>query len=340
MNLFPKSKLKIEEPYLSEAKNTLYQNLPQLWDPTNSINYQRIKNQCINLEAQYRYLQANPKTFSFQRKKGFIIGFFGTLFGIITFFIFLDIKISLFLIAISWFYLIAEFTTHNDISQDILKLQVANRKNWLYDPFRNKTKWSKLKKLFPMVFSKGDENQRVENMFWGLFLHQNKYQYFHAGEFIYDELKIDISMKYKKVPKTQHYIIMYNEKNIQSTFMLVPESFKTKFNKNEITTESNEFNKKYSFIYEGSKKLKELNIIKILSPAVQEKLLVLGRKREEISILFHNNYIIFSIQGPIFKKTYTNFKKNPTLDQRDITFLDNELTSLNEISSEILKYLD
>jgi hypothetical protein len=339
MELVPKSKLKIEEPYLTEAKTGLYVNLPQLWDPTESINLERIKSQCINLEAQYKYLQHNPNVIKYQYKSGIIVGVIGTLIGILPL-LFYSIQVGFYFICISWFYLIAQKSFYTDITKDIIKLQLANKKNWLFDPLQNKTKWSHLKKMFPLVFKKGDQNQRVENMFWGNFLYNNKSHYFHAGELSYDIQKLGINGKYRKVKQTEHYIIVYNEKNIHSTFMLIPETFKSKFNKKEIKTESHEFNRRYSFVYEGSKFSKELNIVKILSPAVQEKLLTLCRKNEDISILFHKNTIVFNLKGPMFKEIHTNFKNNSAIDQRDIDLIDSKLTNLTEISSGIIKYLD
>src|SRR3989338_5122526 len=89
------------------------------------------------------------------------------------------------------------------------------------------------------------------------------------------------------------------------------------FRKNEIETESAEFNSAFAVFYKGEKMERELDIIKVLSPAVQIKLLELKRSQGPFGIGFRGEVMFVVFRPNLFKKMRTNFFKKTELDPRD-----------------------
>ncbi len=332
--LDPKSLLKIEEQFLTQSKNELYQNLPELWDPTGKIDVEKIKQNSYELDAKYKYLCENPNIIKNQMITGLKIGLIGTIILVpLNYYTILGKLGGYYFLVIPWlFFLVQSFLLYNDEIEDIIKLQIAKKNNWLYDPAEDPVYWEYLEKEIPSFFRKGLGEQKTQNMFWGDINKKNKKYYFHGGEF-----KYNLSNKNFKI---ENYIILYNEKKVETAFKLVKSTPKNKASKKEIRTESNEFNKRFSFVYNGNKEEEELEIMKVLSPRVQEELIKLHDKNKDIIIIFQDNYIIISEEGPILKNIKTSFNNSHLIDKRDIDFLEEKLNSLSIISAELLKHLD
>jgi hypothetical protein len=108
----------------------------------------------------------------------------------------------------------------------------------------------------------------------------------------------------------------------------------------EIKLESNKFNDTYKFMYQGSKEEASIKIAKILSPAVQEKLVALSKLKITPTTLFTEKTLTFMFDGSWNFSLKTNFKESLEIKKEDISAVDKEIHNLTDIVSSIIKYLD
>jgi hypothetical protein len=328
---------------ISIAEKTLYKNTTKMWDPSGTINYDLIKSNCAKIEATFMQLEKNPNQISKQFMTSYIIGGVGTLLGILIFLI-NSSQFGFLIIFLSWIYTGILVSTYKKLVIDLIKLQIAKTNFWAYDPNVSKGNWRSHNQLFPELFSLGNQNQYFEDQFWGKTEFKSKDNYFHSGLFSYDVVTRDSKGRRHTTTYKKHFISVYTEKEIKTRFKISPEGVFNKignfFSKKEINTESNEFNKAFAFSYNGSKDNEAQNIVKVLSPAVQDKLLSMKNKKGSYSALFSNHAVTFIFDGLFFKQIHTDFKKSLVIDSRDSDFLENELNTVIDISNEIMQYLD
>lgn len=110
--------------------------------------------------------------------------------------------------------------------------------------------------------------------------------------------------------------------------------------KKEIETAFNDFNKRYVFSYTWEKQDKERDILEILTPAVQVQLTELAKQKKWCNVLFTWDTVIFYFEWYLFNKLKSNFKHSLEVKKEDSEHLSQQLYTLIDISSEIVKYLD
>jgi len=328
------------------AKKDFENKKKNYWDPTGQLNLPEIMKNSVEINAQLLKLKENPTQIKKHKFWGIIVGIIGILacgsllytgiFGN-------EIDFPLILICLSWVPYITIIAIYKSLTIDLIKAQIAKENNWLYDPKYNPYKWSTLKNYFPEVFDKGNKNQYVEDQFWGVTQNGLKTTYFTTGKFTYTIEKG--SGKHKSSTTFhKHYFAFPLEKELKSRFLLYPENgfskLKNFFTKKEINTESIEFNKTFAFLYNGQKGDKAMDIVKTLSPVIQEKILKLKNEKGETTILFVQNTIIFLFEGIMLKNIMTNFDENVVIKQEDKDTFTNQLQTLIGISNEMMKYLD
>lgn len=315
------------------------------WDPTNNLNLGKVKQNSIDIFSKYEKLKEDPKIISRQKRNGIIIGITGTIISIsIATLVQKNIfQTIIFGTIISWIYYGTLSSYYKNLAVDLIKAQIAKDNHWLYDPEHDRDKWYLLSNTFPEIFRKGNKSQYVEDQFWGIFEKNSKQTNFNTGRFSYT---IETGSGKNRSSTTYHkyYYIFSIPKELQSRFHLYPEHIGSKilnfFTKKEINTESIEFNKTFAFSYNGKKDEKALNIVKTLSPAIQEKLVRLSQDKKDLNILFAKNAILFCFDGYLLTKPETNFEKKLELDQKDKKVIDDQMNSLIEISTEMSRFLD
>jgi len=357
-NLFSKFNfLKITEDSISKQEKSLFQNLPQFWDVLGELQIDFIRKNSAEVGAKFEVLEKNPKLIKKHYFYAILIGIFLTL--ILGFFIYYSSKSnsdkSIFDFIYLIFVVIAPYgivkTYYSKLIRDLIKLDIAKENNWLYDAKENKNRFNDLKNYFPEFFNKGNDNQYVDDQFWGyiekknsLSNSTNKFQFFHSGILHYDMVTYDSKGREHRVSFDNHFFMFPLEKQIKSRFHLYPEHIGSKignfFSKKEINTESIEFNKIFAFSYNGKKDDSHLDIVQTLSPAVQIKLVELAKLKKKVEVLFVGNCVMFLFEGLLMPKLFTDFKNSLKVDSRDKEYLTSQLDNLTEISYEIGKYLD
>lgn len=327
-----------------EMAKQSFSNISQnnYWDPTNFIDFERINKNCIKILSKLFFLKRNPDKPKKQISIASLILIVGTV-GVFLLNFNSSIKIDpdawLMYLLFAIFPLTFILIDYQSLSKDIIKIQVAQSNNFLYDPYSDYKKWFDLSKLYPEIFQKGNSSQHVEDQFWGSLTKNSIDHYFYSGIFTYT-IRTQNGKNSSSTTYNTHFFSIKLNKKINTRFCLCRESIFSRFSKKEINTESIEFNKRFSFLYDGKKSEKSLEIVKQLSPAVQEKIIELDKKTKGMNILFTQDCVIFLFTGFLLKRSKTNLFKSVEINEEDKNFISNKLDTLIDISSDISHYLD
>lgn len=299
------------------------------WDPSQHLDINAISLRSRKILGQVNFLKENPNHPSKQLKRWLLIGI---IIGIIVAFF---IPIFGILIAISPYFIVTLY--FKNLSRDLLKIQLANKYNWLYDPTPNIERYNLLKTHYPEIFKRGNQAQKIDDQFWGVNKIRQKEYFFHSGVFYY-------SVKNRKntTNHTTHYLFIRLEKELKSEFLLSPEkkSIFNIFRSKEINTESEEFNKLFAFSYNGKKDDHALEIVKSLSPAVQTKLIEMARQKGPFHVQFSKKTILFLFDGLLLPKIQTNLFKTVNINSNDAKKVEKEISSLIDVGTSVVKYLN
>jgi len=254
------------------------------------------------------------------------------------FFIFILLFFFIFAVAFLGIY----FEEINNLKQDVVKSEVAKKRGWLYDPAIDEVVGFNLAAMFPKIFNLGDE-RFVDDQLWGSFDVDGVTKNFYSGIYCYTVINKNSKGGENKVKHFSNFFAINLEKRLPVNFLLYPESIfsrvSQKFNNHEIEVESIEFNKIFAFDYAGRKDEQAVEIVKVLSPAVQLELVDLSKKGKNLSVYFVDGVLIFSFKGKLFKKLKTQLIGGLNLVDDDLKFFDDYLQSIKTIATEIIKKL-
>ena len=346
--------LKEKPDLVYKAKASLFNGLSsaEFWDPTGLVpGVDEARDKGAVVHAKYLFLKNNP---------GLVLKHLGLMFGVFVLlflvFAFLGVWFVNFLLFVAFVILVfVAIYRLNRVRREVVKLEVADKNGFLFLAERSPTRWQKYKALYPEVFDKGRESQRVEDCFWGSVNLNGLKTSFVSGIFYYVNVSYDNKGNRRRHPRWSNFFIAKLPSRNESRFFLYPQSFFSKvgnfFSRKKVHTSSVDFNKAFAFKYKGKRSEKELDIVKILSPGVQEELLKLNehkrkslgffeRRTSGISVLFADDSVVFFSPGRLLRKTKTNFLKSPEIKEEDLVFLKEELESMISISNNITRYLD
>jgi hypothetical protein len=227
---------------------------------------------------------------------------------------------------------------YNSFIRDFVKYEVAKEFGWSYEPDPNKNKWYKLREDIPEIFKKGNTMQEIDDQYYGQIYFNRKAFDFHSGIFHY-AVRTSNGKSSSTTHYYRHFFAFRLNKRINSRFFLYPENIGSKvgnwFNGKEVNVESNEFNKKFAFSYSGKKIENEIEIVKIISPSMQLKLLDLYNKKGAFNVLFSEDFVIFDFCGRLKNRFKTDFAKSIQVNREDVEDIKNEFKNLVGIMQEI-----
>ena len=193
---------------LSKYEEQLAKKDQKYWDPAGEINFREINARSAKALAQYHFLKANPKHFSKNRLIWFVIGLSSSL---LFWFLDFNVWIPAACFGFTATYLIFQRNYLFLLSKDLLKIQLAEKNNWLYDPKPSPNRYKILKSHFSKIFNKGDNNsQNISDEFWGLTTLKQKEYFFNAGLFYYSIKVGDNTKSYLR-----QYLFIKLEKEIK-----------------------------------------------------------------------------------------------------------------------------
>ncbi|PLW80438.1 hypothetical protein C0585_02475 [Candidatus Woesearchaeota archaeon] len=247
-----------------------------VWDPV-SVDENNIRNNVSKLESKLEKYKKNPSSL---RRNYYLFFFFGLLGSFASAFLMIFYEpYFMWGIVLSMIPFSVLASKYHSLGKDLIKLQIARENGWLYDPNNHYNRWSKYAKAFPEIYRQGNQGQYLDDRFWGKVSNND----FHCGNFTYQVRKKSGKKSHTRTYHT-YYFIFPLKKRIASRFLLYGENIFSKignfFTKKEINTESIEFNKIFAFSYNGRKDEHAINIVKSLSPAIQEKLIHLKKNSD------------------------------------------------------------
>jgi hypothetical protein len=341
LNFFKPNFLKVTDSDVNKIKKDLDNSKITYWDPVGNLPLVRIKENSAKILAQYEKLKNDPNIINKHFRNSIILGFILALF-IIPLFIFSlsfdsDSGVG-YIVILPFLPYSAVYFYYKMLSRDLLKINVANINNWLYDPIEDRTRYNDLVKYFPEIFEKGNSNSQViEDQFWGLKSSSYKNHYFYSSLF-----KYETGSGKSKTTIYNNFFTFALPKTLKCRFHMFPETISFSFfkRKKEIETESIEFNKMFQFSYQGTKDKSALEIVKTLSPALQLKLIELTNLKGKYEILFAHNTITFLFKGFLLKDMKTNFRNSLDLNPQDEAMIDRQINLMIDIFEDMSKYLD
>lgn len=206
--------------------------------------------------------------------------------------IFYFIKILAIILIVAYFYL-------TNLRKKLIKYKIAKKNEWLYSPVKNRSLYNKYAKQFPKAFHLDSKGGYFESVFWGNNSKDNKGYDFVLGDFSYVIKKGRNQNKY-----TDHFFIMRLNTDISVDFFLETKTFSSKvsnfFGKQDIVTESLDFNKSFDFFYEKNGTKVKLDILSVLSPVVLEQIVHFNNKKKRSYFTFKNTRVFFKKDCVIF----------------------------------------
>ena len=318
------------------------------WDPAGvAVSFDTFKVANRNIEAKYEEYRGKSDYPRECRNWLFFGGILGAAF--ILWFLhfsgaFEEDFVLVFVAFLAFIPLLAYIRVIKVLQRDLIKLVIAKENDWVYSPDENVHHWRKMSVLFPGVFRKGDEKQNLQDEFWGKFTGNRGDVDFWSGIFKYTKVSYDSKGRKSESEYTKTAFSFHLEKQLNTSFQLEPENIGTKvlnlFRKKEIEIESSEFNKHFAFFYNGKKGDREFDIVKVLSPAIQVRLLELQKHEGDFSVLFQGDVVVFLFDGLLLEDFYTDFFKKVEVDERDKKVLWERLENILEISDDIVQFLD
>ena len=224
------------------------------------------------------------------------------------------------------------------LQRDLIKIIIAEKRKWIYSPDERKGRWMNFSTRFPRIFRKGNKGQNIQDEFWGKFQEMN----FWTGIFEYKE-RHGSGKNARDVTYRKTIFTMPLEKKLSTTFELVPEGITQKisdfFSSKDIDVESTDFNKKFTILYAGKKVEKQMDIVQLLSPSLQVRLLDLWKDQGKFSVLFQENIVLYSFEGNLLKKMKSNFFRKIALNPKDEKKMDTRFQIILELTNDILPFL-
>jgi len=333
---------KIIEEYSENDVIIDFNEIGPIWQPV-TINTTQINKNLIKIGNIYETIKRKKEKINSINKIFISIIILGIILGI-AIIPFVSIQFGAVIVILSTFPYLSTKGFLKSLSKDLIKVQITEENNWLYDPYPDYDSWNNLKIKYHEIFKKGDEEQNIEDQIWGKVQKDSKDYYFYSGLFNYNTVHYDSKGRRNSSPHLEHFIGVRLNKKISSRFYLYPENVFSKignfFTNKEINTESIEFNKNFAFSYNGKKSEKGMDIIQTLSPAVKQKLIKLKKENKTVRILFSEDSVFFIFIGAIMENVKTNILKDESVNKEDKDLFQNKLNTLIDISSDISKYLD
>ena len=310
--------------------------MQNFWDPAGEqVNVQTFERQRAKLIQKLAQLQADPV--KLRRTRRLLLFGALSLSALFLFFMYKDHFFN-FQFFIYPFIPIGIYSIHiKRLQEDLIGCLVALTHQWIYSPDESTTHWKALAAKFPSLFNKGNWlSQHVENEFWGKVEIDGTTYDFWKAPFVYQVG----SGKHSRTV-TEDAIAFRLPRAVHGNLLLMPEGLHLfGEGKDDVKTESIEFNNTFVISCPNIDETKKINIIRALSPAVQEKLLDLNKKRGRYSLALNEDNIVFCFQNYISSMRYTNFFTKVEIDPRDTEALQQDFRTLVGVAGDILRYMD
>ncbi len=338
--------VRVDERDIQKARRTIKAKTWEPWDPVDAFDPQRIENNVSVLLAKYDKLKKDPGLPARQRKRVILTATVILALAILAEVIFsvdgpliLGIVLAFGVVFIPWLY-------YRKLAVDLVKIQIADKMDWYYDPDRDEKKWGLLLKRFPEVFTKSGKKPGIEDQFWGIIKRDGMTPFYSGvlyfqtttGKTTRSEAGRGSTRFSSKRNFHRHFFCFRIGRALKAKLFIKTEPVDKKLlqeNPDQIP-----FMKAFRFDFEGEAGGEEaISLARSLSSEVQKKLIGLRREADQFSILFSGDSVIFMIGGDMLRKVHTSLFNGVTIDPRDSDFVNHRLSALFDITQGIIKNL-
>jgi Protein of unknown function (DUF3137) len=218
------------------------------------------------------------------------------------------------------------------LQEQFLLYLFCEKNGWPYNPARDTDRPLAFATLMPQIFGIGHD-QAFNEQLWGIIKHGDKNTSFWSCQFNY------VVGSGKQSRDYEEYVFIFRLDNpLLVNFMLVRAGILSMFEE-QIKTESEDFNKMFQIVVNNKDLNSKTQIINILSPSVQTRLIDFAKKYKTKKIEFRDNMMVIVLGNKLWKTKYTNFFKHVSIDQRDEDAFYSSLTDMVELPTEMVQFI-
>jgi len=219
-----------------------------------------------------------------------------------------------------------------NIEGEFILFLLCEKNMWPYNPNKDINRPIGFADLLPGIFNYGSD-RNFEEQIWGTIQGSNNKTSFWRGVFHF-------TTGYGRSQRlyTEDTFIFQLSDPIPVNFSLAKAGIFGESEKH-IETESEEFNKAYRIISDNNDEGTQMQIIKILSPSVQTRMIDFSKKYTDPNIYFCNNLLAIVFNKEVLEGKYTNFFRKVGIDQRDVDRLNTAILDMAELRSEMVQFI-
>lgn len=220
------------------------------------------------------------------------------------------------------------------LEKRLVESLLAEQQGWLYDPNPSHVRWEFLAEKYPEIFRKGNREQSVGSQFWGRFEGESA---FYSAHFRYTTGHGKSS---RTLTETVYAFRL--PQRAAHDFTLRPQNLLRRIENGlelGLTTEANDFNGLFHIDFQGEVSEVGADVLQVLSPDAQEKLIEFRRAAGDFDLLFRDRALLVSFRGSS-QLRYTNFFAQLAPDPRDVEQVRQRMTAIVSLADAILPCLD
>lgn len=305
-------------------------NVQTYWDPFNetirSDTYSLHTQKLVEKAESY---QRNP--FSIKRNL-YLLLLLGIMINVVCFALFRFESAILQVFIVSFVPVSIYYAIIRSFQENFILFLMSQQNNWVYNPDRDPKRYDKCRIFYPNFFDVG-HSQNIEDQLWGTLWGEKPISFWNCT-FHY------VTGSGKHQQSHNHTIV------ILRLYKAVPVNFDLRriillnLTGSDYKTESEEFNRIFSISMQSNRPDSKLQLLKVLSPSVQVRLIQLASLFPLAKIGFSGSQMILDFNGLIWKCKHTNFFKEVKVDARDTEHFKSLLTTMTAIPVEMLQYID
>lgn len=246
--------------------------------------------------------------------------------------------------AIPYFYIRRVY----DLQTDLVKLEVADENDWVYSPDRDGRRGSLFNRRYANLFTHKDrERPETEDEFWGTYQANRQVMPFWTGLFHYQvESRVRVNKQRRVRKHVWTAVALPLNRRIPHTLLLRAQPLRLRWLRRlfrrrvNLNTASAEFNRRFDVYRDGVEQEDRHAILRILTPAVQVRLLDLHNEEGEFAFYFDHEAIVFIFHGRLMKGMQTDFFRSIELAPEDRTRVQERLDHVLSLSGDIVPFLD
>lgn len=219
------------------------------------------------------------------------------------------------------------------IQRKLILLMLSQKNNWQYDPEDDTNRPEMFKTIFPQIFDKG-RDQTFSQQIWGSVLHQNVMTSFWTTKFSY------IVGSGRSRRTYNEYVFAFPLPKVLPASFILQKASRFALGKNELETESHEFNKTLSILLPDNSPEVKQKILQVLSPSIQTRITDFAKTYQPYMIIFHHNLLVINIGKSIWKTRHTNLFFSPHISPKDIEQFTTDIITMAQLPSEMLAIMD